>query len=409
MDSLKLAGLQVAGASLLGAVSYYCYNNQSTPTKPLKKLAKGVNKNSSIVLFFNEGGTQCLHHQNHKTDECPLVDCPVRHLRTLKRIVSKASSCVDICLYNLNQVELESALVDLLRSGKKVRVVVGDRNIEDKEAISRLRSEGAFVVEKCSKPPPGADLRALQYAPGDLLMHHKFVIVDSKILLTGSMNWTNNSFTNNYDHMLINVDPYLVNQFVEEFQYLFSTESNNEKAYCTQPNGKVPFEAIFFRRNNFLCRPDANRKKRCEKEDCMFYNYKFILHKIMRASVSVDICVQQLTAEDLSNEVIFLHNIGVKVRVMCDKSFSTGTGSQMQVFINAGIPVHRLEGEGSLHHKFIIIDGKTLLAGTINWTMQGFFGNYENLLIIEDKDTVLQFVKEFEKLWDVFPAISKVY
>ncbi|KAK3908048.1 Mitochondrial cardiolipin hydrolase [Frankliniella fusca] len=414
MDSLvKSAGLPVAaGASLLGAVSYYCLHRSATSAtpKPLKKLSTGVSKNSTIVLFFNEGSTQCINLPNHKTDECALTDCPVRHLRTLQRIISKATTSVDVCLYNLNQPTLEKALVDLLRSGKRVRVVVGDRDVVDKGSITRLRSEGAFVVEKISKVPPGG-LLPNQFEPSDLLMHHKFVVVDKKILITGSMNWTNKSFDHNYDHIIINVDPYLVNQFTEEFEYLHSTSCDDEKAYSTQPNGQVPFEVIFFRRFNFLCRRDANRKKKCERDDCMFYNYKFILHKIMRATVSVDLCVQQLTTEDLSNELIFLHNIGIKVRVICDKEFSTGTGSQMQYFINSGtycIEVHRLEGDGSLHHKFVIVDGETLLAGTINWTMQSFFGNYENMLIVEDKDTVRQFVDEFEKLWKTFPAISKV-
>ena len=34
-----------------------------------------------------------------------------------------------------------------------------------------------------------------------------------------------------------------------------------------------------------------------------------------------------------------------------------------------------------MHHKFAIIDGKNLITGSFNWTMQAAMGNYENVLI----------------------------
>ena len=34
-----------------------------------------------------------------------------------------------------------------------------------------------------------------------------------------------------------------------------------------------------------------------------------------------------------------------------------------------------------MHHKFAIIDGKKLISGSFNWTMQAAMGNYENVMI----------------------------
>lgn len=144
---------------------------------------------------------------------------------TLLRQIQRAKRSVDVCLYNLTHDLLETALVRALREGKKVRCVVGDAR--DNQFVARLRSEGifstsitwsfdpwsnlgsflmlfyftgAFVTVKSSKPPPSK--LPSDYQISDLLMHHKFVIIDNKALITGSMNWT--SHVSFYFFLLIN-------------------------------------------------------------------------------------------------------------------------------------------------------------------------------------------------------------
>lgn len=57
------------------------------------------------------------------------------------------------------------------------------------------------------------------------LMHHKFCIIDDRLLLTGSYNWTIGAEKNNYENLIISNDLLLVNQFVKEFEQLkLSTE-----------------------------------------------------------------------------------------------------------------------------------------------------------------------------------------
>ena len=64
--------------------------------------------------------------------------------------------------------------------------------------------------------------------------------------------------------------------------------------------------------------------------------------------------------------------------------------------------------EGTLHHKFIIVDGETVVSGSLNWTMQSFFGNYENVLLITEKGIVSDFQNQFEKLWECFPPATSI-
>lgn len=136
----------------------------------------------------------------------------------------------------------------------------------------------------------------------------------------------------------------------------------------------------------------------------------------------------------MGNEIVLAHDNGIKIRIISDRSYSRGTGSQISYFIKEGsiifksnlflklfwrvskpndflflgIPVRMRSDNEVIHHKFIIVDGQTVLSGSLNWTMQSFFGNYENLLLITDKNVVTEFQKEFERLWESFPLANGV-
>lgn len=49
------------------------------------------------------------------------------------------------------------------------------------------------------------------------LMHHKFALIDERLLLTGSFNWTYNS---NAENLVVSDDPALITAFREEFERL---------------------------------------------------------------------------------------------------------------------------------------------------------------------------------------------
>lgn len=52
-------------------------------------------------------------------------------------------------------------------------------------------------------------------------MHHKFAIVDRKVLITGSLNWTTQAIQNNRENVLIVEDEEYVRLFLEEFERIW--------------------------------------------------------------------------------------------------------------------------------------------------------------------------------------------
>lgn len=59
-----------------------------------------------------------------------------------------------------------------------------------------------------------------------------------------------------------------------------------------------------------------------------------------------------------------------------------------------------------MHHKFAIIDDQVMIYGSTNWTMQAFYGNFDSILITNDKFFVKQFINEFDKMWSGQAALN---
>jgi phosphatidylserine/phosphatidylglycerophosphate/cardiolipin synthase-like enzyme len=54
---------------------------------------------------------------------------------------------------------------------------------------------------------------------------------------------------------------------------------------------------------------------------------------------------------------------------------------------------------GKMHAKAAVIDGTTLITGSMNWTSAGEGGNDENTLLLHDAKLALQFGSWFDALW----------
>lgn len=73
-------------------------------------------------------------------------------------------------------------------------------------------------------------------------------------------------------------------------------------------------------------------------------------------------------------------------------------------------------GSGIMHHKFAVIDGKTVIASTANFTLSGIHGDYlkpksrgnaNSLLVIQSESSAKSFTEEFEIMWGSANDVSR--
>ena len=81
---------------------------------------------------------------------------------------------------------------------------------------------------------------------------------------------------------------------------------------------------------------------------------------------------------------------------------SVSRGSDISRLAQAGVQVVADNSEFHMHHKFAIIDGRLLLNGSLNWTVQGVKSNEENVMVTSDAAFIKSFSEHFERMWRQF-------
>jgi len=155
---------------------------------------------SNITKWLTEG-TEPLNYL--KTDFgtfflIPFVDGEAEIFKILK----KAKKSVKLCYYAFTDEDIFAFLKYLSSRGVKIKMILDDW-IESSR-LSKLRW-GGFDVKIVEKP----------------LLHHKFMIVDDKILVFGSANLTESGLHKNVEVIFETQKKDFVKDFIEEFERLW--------------------------------------------------------------------------------------------------------------------------------------------------------------------------------------------
>ncbi len=131
---------------------------------------------------------------------------------------------------------------------------------------------------------------------------------------------------------------------------------------------------------------------------------KAINEQIRIASTCIDICVFTISDDRIRDSILYAHHKGVKIRIITDNDKSFDRGSDIHSFSEARIPVKVDTTEHHMHHKFAVIDQKTFITGSFNWTKSASDYNQENIIVSNDPDAVKEYLQEFNRLWDKMVA-----
>jgi phosphatidylserine/phosphatidylglycerophosphate/cardiolipin synthase-like enzyme len=110
-----------------------------------------------------------------------------------------------------------------------------------------------------------------------------------------------------------------------------------------------------------------------------------VVSEIEGAKASLDIQAYSFTSAPIASAVKAAFERGVKVRVVLDKSQRTEQYSSATYLYNGKVPVWIDAKHAIAHNKVMIIDGKTVITGSFNFTKQAEVENAENVLIIHNQ------------------------
>ncbi len=124
-----------------------------------------------------------------------------------------------------------------------------------------------------------------------------------------------------------------------------------------------------------------------------------IIDLINGAKQEICLAIYSFTDPDLAYALIAAHRRKVAVHIIHDRSQNSARGSQIDRLTWAGINVQCYAYKSLLHHKFMVVDQKALVTGSMNWTKNGENRNAENTLIYPNyPDLATKYHNCFERL-----------
>jgi len=280
-----------------------------------------------------------------------------------------AQTQVDVAAFELNSLPIVNALIDLEKRGIPVRVVT-DTDNADQTSINRLRRNGISVVE---------DKRSG-------LMHDKFVVIDGRILYTGSLNYTTNGVYCNNNNLVRIESSRLAENYTAEMDEmyvnrLFGPDSPDDTPHEQLTIGGVQIENYFGSEKEIS--PVIARAAARAQNEILFMAFSF-------------------TDDQIGEAMLGRADAGVTLRGVFETVGSNTEFSyypKMDGAASANVQVRTDGNPHVMHHKVIIIDRQTVIFGSFNFSDSANRRNDENVLIVHDPAFANYFVEEFETVW----------
>jgi len=127
-------------------------------------------------------------------------------LESISYLLKQARHTLDICIFTITDERLATEIQNCRQRGIKVRIITDDDKMYDYgSAIMDLKNHGIPVKIDHSR----------------YHMHHKFGIIDSRIVFTGSFNWTYTASNHNQENLLVTTNFDIVKEYNEQYELLW--------------------------------------------------------------------------------------------------------------------------------------------------------------------------------------------
>ncbi len=395
-----------------------------------------------IQVFFNQSEASVY------TDPYRQVE---RYGDDLEQIVMTAieqsTRSVDIAVQSLNLPHLAQAIIKRAQAGVAIRLVLENQYANPTSAkAQREQAEAWMGIADSDRDGTLTPIEIAQAdaigllnsaripliddtadgSKGSGLMHHKFLVIDSRWVLTGSANLTLSGVHGDTSDLasrgnanaLLKIDsPALAERFTSEFNRMWGdgpaaqpdSQFGLKKAYR-------PAEAIALPTGSVTLQfsPLSPTKPWNDSVNGL------IARTLAQASRSIDLALFVFSEQQIVDQLAARVNAGIPLRALIDPGFVYRSYSEALDMLGVSLPDQRCRIEAGnqpwltpissvgtprlppgdkLHHKFAVIDGTTVIVGSQNWSQAANTENDETLLVIRNPTVAAHFSREFERLY----------
>lgn len=156
----------------------------------------------------------------------------------------------------------------------------------------------------------------------------------------------------------------------------------------------------------------TGRPPRCWRKNCTYSHdvrspSMEIYRTLYGATESIDVCMYLITNDRLAQFLVRLkEGKRIRLRIITDThSNLENEGDKIEYLVSKGIELKH-NPSALMHNKFVIIDDKTVMHGSFNWTNRALQENDETIVISSHGGLALEFVKQFQLMWKKLPLVE---
>ena len=117
-----------------------------------------------------------------------------------------------------------------------------------------------------------------------------------------------------------------------------------------------------------------------------------VVREVGKARSTLRVQAYSFTSAPIAKALVDAHRRGVKVEVLLDKSQRRERYTAADFLVHAGVPTYIDSRHAIAHDKVMVVDGKTVLTGSFNFTKAAEESNAENLLVLRDEALAAKYV-----------------
>jgi phosphatidylserine/phosphatidylglycerophosphate/cardiolipin synthase-like enzyme len=354
------------------------------------------------------------------------------------RAIHEANSEILVAVQELSLPSIAEALVQRHRQGVRVKVVLennystpwSEQHSVDLSPHQRLRqsqlkalgSPDAVLLLRQAGVPMIDD--TADGSSGSGLMHHKFLVADRRVVVTGSANFTASCIhgdaddprtRGNVNHLLRFESAELAAIFAAQFAELWGDGPGGDpdSHFGLNKQGAVPQQV---RVGNTSVQVLFAPHRPSDPGNGL----QWLATQLQGVQSRLDMSLFVFSAQNLADELAQLHARGVSIRLLADPGFANRPFSEVLDLMGIALPDRRcqleagnriwsqpLQGVGiprlargdKLHHKFAVLDGDRVITGSFNWSPSAAHQNDETLLLIDSPLLARHFEAEMDRLW----------
>lgn len=298
------------------------------------------------------------------------------------------SRSVDVAVYGFTLPRVAAAILDAHKRGLKVRVISNETHALGSRVSEELKALMAGGVE----------VRTLRGAGSYGIMHNKLGIYDGKMVSAGSFNWALTADNANHENMVFIRDEGAVDGYARYFDWMWrftrAPEDGPGPSYSQSHFGPPPEDRarpVYF---NGAMLPGYSFSPAGRTEEDIITAARF-------ARKSVKAAVFSFYSTAIGEALVEARKRGVDVEVVTDRV--QASQSYMTSYLAENGVKFRWsrgqDGRGVMHHKFAVFDGKLLMTGSFNWSVNAQSNNFENMYYTTAPGYVSAFSAHFDEVF----------